>query len=835
MAKSGKIKDPFAKREADKYDNPIPSREFILDYLELSDVPVDYDTLRKDMGLKTDEQFEALRRRLIAMTRDGQLISNRRGVVGLSGRMELIKGLVQGTKDDYGFFIPADGSEDLYLSSSQMRKVFDGDTVLVRESGTDHRGRKEGMIVEVLQRQSDSFVGRYYCDSGVGLVIPANRRISHELLIPENENRKAENGQFVVAQITAFPSSRAKPIAKIVEILGDTTTPGLEIEIAVRSHGLPNQWPSAVKQQIKDINESIPKQEISYRADLRHIPFVTIDGEDAKDFDDAVYAEKIIHQNQDAWKLLVAIADVSNYVSVDSALDEEAINRGNSVYFPGHVIPMLPEQLSNGVCSLKPNEDRLVMVCEMTISADGEMQDYSFCEGIIHSHGRLTYTEVADILEPADTETGRNLQARLQKNLAGLVPHLATLYELYQSLRQARVDAGAMDFDSTETRIVFGENRRIKEIVPVARTCAHRLIEECMLSANVASAKLLQASGLPVLYRVHEGPSSDKLEKLRGYLGELGLTLGGGDKPQPSHYQELLLQISQRDDSHLLQTMVIRSMLQAVYQSENLGHFGLGFQAYTHFTSPIRRYPDLLVHRAIRFLIRNKKNKHLVKQTSAPTIARSQIYPYSAPQMQVLGETCSVTERRADAASYEVIDWLKCEYMQSHVGDEFDSTVASVTGFGLFVELDAIYIEGLVHITALDNDYYHFDSVRHELSGERSGRKYKMGDKIRVKVAAVNLEDRKIDLVLSGVSNKNKHSRKAATKKGRKGTKKARQMFGTDKKESSKPGKDTKKPKSKNKDKNKNKSKGRHKVAKNKGYTGNKTGNSSSAKPNSNS
>jgi len=749
MAKSRKNKDPFAAREAQKYDEPIPSREHILTVLAEASVPVDHATLCDLLGLQQEKQQEALRRRLIAMGRDGQLISNRRGYYGLVDRMELVKGRVQGNRDGAGYFIPNDSSGDLYLSPMEMRKVFDGDIVLARFIGVGGRGRREGMIVEILLRNFQQIVGRYYSDMGIGVLVPANRRITHEILVPQDQNRDAKDGQFVVGEITTYPSVRQKPVASIVEILGDISTPGLEIDIAIRSHGLPHEWPKAVTEQANQIDGTVNPGELQHRHDLRHLPFVTIDGEDAKDFDDAVFSEA----TESGWRLFVAIADVSHYVDVASPLDEEAQNRGNSVYFPGHVIPMLPETLSNGICSLKPAEDRLVMVCEMSVDHRGEVTDYHFYEGVIHSHARLTYTEVADMLEPADAETAKRLQDRLKKRHETLFEHLEVLYKLYQRLREARERGGALDFDTTETRIVFGENRRIKEIVPVVRTCAHRLIEECMLCANVATAKLLQGSGLPVLYRIHDGPSAEKLERLRDYLAEMGLHLGGGEKPLPLHYQKLLQEVADRHDAHLLHTMVIRSMMQAVYQPENIGHFGLGYSEYTHFTSPIRRYPDLLVHRAIRFLLRSKKgNRHLRKLPAVDHLPRSEIYPYNQNQMVELGGSCSVTERRADAASYDVIDWLKCEYMQSRVGDEFDGAIASVTGFGLFVELDGIYIEGLVHITALDNDYYHFDAVSHVLTGERTGKRYHMGDSVRVKVAAVSLDERKIDLVMVGTS-----------------------------------------------------------------------------------
>ena len=748
MAKRKKSKDPFAQREAEKYADPIPSREYILTFLEQAPEPLEFDDLCQALELTSDAQQDALQRRLLAMRRDGQLVGNRRGVFGVPNRMELIKGRVQGNKDGYGYFVPSEGGGDLLLSPREMQKVFDGDIVLARVSGQDRRGRKEGMIAEVLTRRSAQIVGRFYAEQGFGILIPDNRRIHHEIIIPEQATLGAKDGEFVVGEITTWPTERLKPVASIVEILGDSRTPGLEIDIAVRSHGIPHVWPAEVDKQIIQLAAAPGEKDYRYRHDLRDLPFVTIDGEDAKDFDDAVYAEPV---PAGGWTLLVAIADVSHYVKVGSALDEEAANRGTSVYFPGHVIPMLPEKLSNDLCSLKPEVDRLVMVCAMTISSRGELSDYRFFEGVIHSKARMTYTEVAAIIESPTSQTQEKLQQRLRKRHESLVEYLDTLHDLYRQLHEARFRNGALDFDTTETRIVFSESRKIKEIVPVVRNTAHRLIEECMLSANVATARLLLSSGLPALYRVHDGPSEEKLQNLREYLGELGLALGGGDKPKPRDFQQLLARIAERPDAHLLQTVVIRSLMQAVYQPQNIGHFGLGYDAYAHFTSPIRRYPDLLVHRAIRYLIRaGKGGKHVLRVKAAESIPRDEIYPYSAGQMQGLGETCSFTERRADAASYDVVDWLKCEYIQGHIGDELPGTVSSVTGFGLFVELDDIYIEGLVHITALDNDYYHFDPIRHQLKGERRGKIYRLGDSVRVKVAAVSLDERKIDLVMAG-------------------------------------------------------------------------------------
>lgn len=739
--------DPFASREAENYENPIPSREFILEHLEEAGEPLGHTELCERLKLVSDEQIEALRRRLIAMSRDGQIISNRRGMYGLASSMELIKGRIQGNKDGFGFFIPEDGSEDLFLGAREMETLFDGDKVLARVSGVDNRGRKEGTIVEVLQRRFTQIVGRYYHEQGFGVVVPDSKRVSHEILIPDQNAGNAKDGDFVVAEIVEYPTRRRKAIARIAEVLGDSSTPGLEIDVALRSHDIPHEWPKAVEKQVRGFVEEVVEADLVGRKDMRDIPFVTIDGEDAKDFDDAVYAHEHKRGN---WTLYVAIADVSHYVQPKSALDEEAINRATSVYFPGHVVPMLPEKLSNGLCSLKPKVDRLTMVCEMEISALGEMTSYKFYEAVIHSHGRLTYNEVADIVQPAETDLQQRVQAKQSKRYAELVPHLISLYGLFHALRETREANGAMDFDTTETRIVFGENRKIAEIVPVYRNDAHKLIEECMLRANVAAALLLESAELPALYRVHEGPNPDKLENLRAFLREMGLHMGGGLKPTPRDYQAVLKQIAQRPDHHLLQTMLIRSMMQAVYQPDNVGHFGLGYEAYTHFTSPIRRYPDLLVHRGIRHLIRNSKHKCVEKQSDAPKLTKAKIYPYNLDEMARFGEHASMAERRADAAGYSVVDWLKCEYMQDKIGEEFVATVTSVTSFGLFVELNDIFVEGLVHVTELSNDYYRFDPIRHCLEGERSRKVYRLGDSVEVRVVRVDLDEKKIDLQMLG-------------------------------------------------------------------------------------
>ena len=745
MPRSKNTKDPHAQREATRYDNPIPSREYILEHLEERGEPIAHLELCTELLLFDAESQEALRRRLIAMARDGQLIENRGGAYGLVRKMDLIKGVIQGNKEGFGFVIPDDGSDDLFLSPHQMRKVFDGDSVLARETGRDRRGRLEGKIVEVLERKRNQFVGRFYLESGVGVVIPQNRRITQEILIPPKKHKNAKDGDFVVVDILKFAQNHVKSTGVVTEVLGDVAKPGMEIEVAIRAHEIPRIWPKGIISELNKItSQSDPSKEAGLRIDLRDLPFVTIDGEDAKDFDDAVYCQR---QRGKGWTLYVAIADVSHYVKVDSTLDHEAQQRGNSVYFPGHVIPMLPEDLSNGLCSLKPRDHRLVMVCKMDIDREGSITSYQFCEGIIHSHARLTYTEVAAMLETPKSVTDKRLQQRIQEKHQVLLPDLKNLYALYKVLHSSRQQRGALDFESTETRIIFSEKKKIKEIIPVERNDAHRLIEECMLCANVCSAEFLLQAKLPALYRVHEGPNEEKVTKLYDFMRGIGIGLARKKKPTPVDYQLILERLKNRPDRHLLQIMVIRSLMQAVYKPQNAGHFGLGFEAYTHFTSPIRRYPDLLVHRAIRYLVRSGKHKqHSLPAPGSQAIARQEIYPYKLADLENLGQELSMTERRADAATYDVIDWLKCEYIKEHIGEEFSGTVATVTSFGLFVQLDDVYVEGLVHVTALQNDYYHFDATAHTLTGERTGYQYQMGDKVRVIVARVDLDDKKIDL-----------------------------------------------------------------------------------------
>lgn len=731
-------KDPYLEREKEKYDNPIPSREIILEYLDEIDCSVSKKHLIQAFALEGDEQIEALRRRLRAMERDGQIISNRKGYYALVKKLELVRGLVIGRKDGYGFLVPDDGSTDLYLSSYQMRLVFPNDIVLARISHIDNRGRKEGTIVEILERNTHHVVGYYREEGGVCFVEPEKKEIQQVILVPREETLDAKVGQIVTAEIVAQPTLKRQATGKIVEILGTHMAPGLEIEVAIRSYELPFLWPKEVFNETHQISKDVTEEEIKQRKDLRSLPFVTIDGEDAKDFDDAVFCQ----ETKDGFKLYVAIADVSHYVTPDSSLDHEASNRGNSVYFPNRVIPMLPEELSNGICSLNPNVNRLCMVCEMEVSKEGELTRYEFFEAVISSHARLTYTEVASMLAGDKTER------------AFILPHIKKLYRIYKKLLKQRLLRGALEFETVETRIVFGKNRKIKQIVPVERNEAHRLIEECMLLANVAAADYLTQYGLPLLYRVHKTPDAEKLENLRTFLQSVGLRLTGRANPTPIDYAKLIKKIKGRPDAHIIQTILLRSLRQAIYSPINEGHFGLAYESYCHFTSPIRRFPDVIVHRAI---------KHAVKGKPAHE------FSYSMDNLFFYADHCSMTERRADDATRNVIDWLKCEYMLDKVGSEFEGIISEVTGFGIFVELKNIFVEGLVHVTALRNDYYHFDPISRSLIGKRTRATYSLGDQVIIKVVRVDLDQKQMDFdLVEDTSDTNRKQKKPKTKKKKK-------------------------------------------------------------------
>jgi ribonuclease R len=712
------ILKPRPDKAPEHFDVEIPSRDRILALLKKGGRPLTSRQIADELKVTSREGRTALRRRLKAMLRDGQVIKDRRSGYGLVKHMDLIPGRVIGHPDGFGFLVPEKGGQDVYLPPKVMRSLLHGDRAMVRIAGQNRQGKLEGALVEVLERAVSRVVGRYYRDDGIGYVVPDNKRLHQDVYIAPEDRNGAKHGQYVVAAITKYPTKHTQPIGRITEVIGDHAAPGMATDIAIRAFDLPYQWPKAVQKETRSFK---PESGVNARnrRDLRSLPFVTIDGEDARDFDDAVYCEK---QGR-GWRLLVAIADVSHYVKPGSALDGEAHNRGTSVYFPDRVIPMLPEVLSNELCSLKPGVDRLTLVCDMQIGQQGKVKNYRFREAVIRSAARLTYTEMAAITVDGDKQ--------LRGKYKAIAAHLDDLYKLYKIMHRERARHGLLDFETSEARLMFDEKGDIETITPMRRNDAHRLIEEFMLAANTSAAGFLLDSEVPILFRNHESPKEDKLADVREFLGELGLSLGGGDEPTAKDYARLIEKISDRSDKHLIETVLLRSMPLAVYSEENLGHFGLAFDAYTHFTSPIRRYPDLLVHRVIRRLITGKKGQL-----------------YDTETMHELGVHCSMTERRAEEASREVVQRLKCEYISHRVGEEFDGTITGVTGFGLFVELDELYAEGLVHVTSLPGDYYHHDPVHHRLRGERTGRVYRLAEKVRVKVMRVDTDEKKIDFEL---------------------------------------------------------------------------------------
>ena len=741
--------DPHYKRELEKYDNPIPSREFILSVIRDNNAPMNRDEILTTLSIRNEDQIEAMRRRLRAMENDGQLVFTKRKRYALPEKLDLFKGTVIGHREGFGFLQVDGKKDDLFIPNHQIQRVMHGDFVLAQPAGLDRRGRREVRIVRVLESRKKQIVGRFFLENGFSYVVPDDSRIGRDILVPNEHRNGARMGQVVVVELQGRSASFNQPIGVITEILGDNMAKGMEVEIALRNHDIPHKFPSAVEKYVKKFTEEVPEEAKKGRVDLRNLPLVTIDGEDARDFDDAVYCEK----HGKGWKLWVAIADVSYYVRLRSALDVEAHNRGNSVYFPNRVVPMLPEILSNGLCSLNPQVDRLCMVCEMQISAKGKLTDYRFYEAVMNSHARLTYTKVAKMLE-GDEE--------LLTRYSALVPHLEDLYKLYQALLGARHQRGAIDFETIETKFIFNAMGRIERIEPVVRNDAHKIIEECMILANIAAANFMEKHKEPALYRIHATPSEEKLTSFRTFLSEFGLTLEGGLKPTTKDYAALLEKVKERPDHELIQTMLLRSLSQAVYHADNIGHFGLALEEYAHFTSPIRRYPDLTLHRGIKYLL--AKEEQGAKRKTTDTGG----YHYSFDEMDLLGNHCSMTERRADDATREVADWLKCEYMQDHVGGEFSGVISSVTGFGLFVRLDDLFIDGLVHTSTLENDYYQFDAAKQRLIGENSGMQYRLGDKVRIKVEAVHLENKMVDFSLIGSERKPRRAGKTAKEKAKK-------------------------------------------------------------------
>jgi ribonuclease R len=709
--------DVRAARRSREGDDALPSRSDILQTLRERGVPLTPAELARELRIGRPAR-DALFGRLAAMERDGELIANRKGELLVVSKLDLVTGVVQGHPDGYGFLVPDDGSPDLFLSPREMHKVLHGDRAAVRESGVDRRGRREGEIVDVLERANRTVVGRLYEERGIAFVVAENRRINQDLLVPPGEHGSAKNGDVVVAEIVEQPTSQREALARVIEVLGAYTDPGMEIEIALRKHELPFEFSTAARKQAARLPKAVQQDDRDGRVDLAGVPLVTIDGETAKDFDDAVYCER----KGRGWRLVVAIADVSHYVRDGDALDRDARERGTSVYFPRRVIPMLPEALSNELCSLKPDVDRLCMVCDMDVGPTGAIRGYRFYRAVMHSVARLTYTQVWQWLsDPSSVPAERS----------ALMPHLRNLYALYKALAAAREKRGAIDFDTVEIQLEFDVRGKIVRVVPLARNDAHRLIEECMLAANVCTAQLLAKAKQPALYRVHEGPPPEKLAALKEFLAGCALSLGGGDDPTAADYAKLLLAIKERPDYALLQTVLLRSLSQAQYRPQNVGHFGLSYEAYAHFTSPIRRYPDLLVHRAVK------------------AVLDGALYTPKGASWDELGIHCSFTERRADDASRDVETWLKCYFMQDKVGETFAGTISGVASFGVFVTLDDLGIDGMVHVTELGRDYFLFDRVRHALVGERTGRVFQLAGRVHVRVARVDLETSKIDFTLA--------------------------------------------------------------------------------------
>lgn len=725
-------KDPFLSREKQRYEHPLPSREWIIELLERKGVPSKIESLARELSI-TEDEYVFFERRLKAMARDGQVLINRRGAVCAADKLDLVKCRVEAHKDGFGFAVPLTPAKDgdFVLYERQMRGIMHGDIVTVRPAGMDRRGRREGTVLDIVERAQSKVVGRFYMDRGVAILEPEDKRLNQSIVLePDGVARfKPESGQVIVGEIEVYPEQNRPAVAKIIEVLGDYADSGMEIEIAVRKHHLPHQFSEACAKAVKKIPDHVRKSDLKGRVDLRDLPLVTIDGETARDFDDAVFAEKIGRN----YRLVVAIADVSHYVRPDDAIDTDAQERSTSVYFPRRVIPMLPENLSNGICSLNPNVERLCMVCDMTVTYAGNVKEYQFYPAVMRSHARLTYNQVWKWLSDG---IGHPFKTQID-----------TLYKLFKVLQKKRLARGAVEFESIETQMLFDGNGKIEKIVPVVRNDAHKLIEECMLAANVCAADFLLKNKHTALFRNHLGPTPEKLAALREQLGLLGLQLGGGDNPSPKDYAALAGQFKGRPDAELLQVMMLRSMRQAVYEPHCEGHFGLAYEAYAHFTSPIRRYPDLTVHRAIKAIL-NGQNYEPGKS------------------WQALGVHTSFCERRADDAARDVENWLKTYYMRDKVGEIFEGKISGVANFGIFVTLDDIYIDGLVHISDLGEDYFNFRPEIMAIEGERSGIRFNMGDRVAVRVARADLDDGKIDFVLiAGGSGRRRKVKSSASAK----------------------------------------------------------------------
>jgi len=719
----GKFSDPHAAREAERYADPIASREAILGVLSAAEGPLTAEDLAAKLELTAPDRFDALGKRLGAMVRDGQLLQNRRGGFAPAKQMDLIPGVVIANPNGFGFLRPDEGTgDDLFLPPYEMRKVMHGDRAMACVTGIDRSGRREGSIVEVLERRLSRLIGRFTLEAGISYVVPDDKRIQRNVLIPPDQRSDAVDGQLVVAELTQAPDARRPPMGRIVAVLGDKLTPSLVVEAAIHGHEIPNEFPQEVLDQAAAVPLVVDESMFAGRVDLREMPLVTIDGEDAKDFDDAVYCES----NKQGFRLVVAIADVSHYVRPGTPLDDEAQKRATSVYFPGFVVPMLPETLSNGICSLNPKVNRMCFVCDMQIDRNGEVTSSRFYEAVMNSHARLTYTQVWNAVGENDEDARQAIGAQM--------PQVDRLYQLFHVLAKAREKRGAIEFETSEVRFVLDNRGEVTQAGMLQRNDAHKLIEECMIAANVEAAKYLLSTHIPAPYRVHDRPPESKYADLLEFLKEFKLSLPPWSKVQPRDFTQLLKKIRERPDVALLESVVLRSQSLAVYTPDNAGHFGLALAAYAHFTSPIRRYPDLLVHRAIKYALTGGKPEKFL---------------YSSHQMAALSLQCSERARRADEAEREVDERYRAAWMEQHVGGQFDGVISGVTSFGLFVELKDSKVNGLVHVTQLPHDYYHFDPIRKTLSGERRGMVFRLGDQVRIVVMKASLEERKIDFKLA--------------------------------------------------------------------------------------
>jgi ribonuclease R len=706
-------------KEEKSYKHPIPKRGKVLDFLREAGQPLKVEVLLEGFGLKGQKMRTQLVEKLRTMVRAGQIIENRRGEFCLIERLNLVTGQVSGHRDGFGFVARDDGEDDVYLSAREMRSLFDGDRVAIRVTGEDRRGRTEGKLVEVLDRGVSEIAGQFIRERGIGVVIPDNPKISHRILIAKGMAGDAKHGQIVVARILDYPTYVEQATGEIIKVIGHADDKGIATDIAIQSHAIPTSWPPEVSRQAAAFGADVPNAAKKNRVDLRDTNLVTIDGADARDFDDAVFCEP----SGKGFRVLVAIADVAYYVEQGSPLDKQAIRRGTSVYFPDRVVPMLPEALSNGLCSLNPDVDRLCMVCEMRVEPDGKVARAKFYEAVMRSAARLTYTEVSDFF------TGEK-SGHIPKPLEQDLENLRQVYQAFATNRRKR---GAVELDIPQTRIEMGKDGTVKSIMAVNRNDAHRLIEECMIAANVQAAKFIRKNKIPGLYRVHAKPDPDRFDDLRLYLVSLGLKVPHPDHVQPRDFSKMIEQVSDRPDSAAISMAMLRSMQHAEYTPKNIGHFGLALDAYAHFTSPIRRYPDLLVHRAIRHIVRGEKAGN---------------YGYDQGEMEHLGSVCSAHERRAEEATREVEAWLKCQFMESKVGEQFPGVITGVTSFGAFVQIPELQIDGLVHVTSLANDYYKFDPGSQSLIGERTGIRYRLGERLDVIVAKVDLETKRIDFNL---------------------------------------------------------------------------------------